>query len=458
MNSIKNTDFQITMDNFELGKAQIKVIGVGGGGNNAINTMIRSGMKSVGFIAANTDTQALDRNLADTKLTIGGSSNNGLGAGANPKKGLAAAEESIEELKEVLAHTDMLFITAGMGGGTGTGAAPVIAKTAREMGILTVGIITTPFSWEARRRMKIARFGVKNLSQHVDSLIVIPNNKLLDRIDTEMRFEEAFSMVDEVLVNATRGITDIIMEHSFVNVDFADVEAIIRHSGKAMMGIGTATGDNRATEAAVNALNSPFLDNVSVEGASGILVKISAGELKMSEINEAMSKIREVAGYEVDLDFDFDDDSSLDFDDFDEMDGENVIFGASENLDLGDKLQVTLIATGLTDKKPEVRKQGMLTENRTKSEDVENSTERQDAENTKMTESSKHQEKELIKEPVYDESEREEYVSAPSNPFKKIVNMQNLSVPRGTDALAGYDTPANQRRNGGIRRGMLSNN
>jgi cell division protein FtsZ len=307
--------------------------------------------------------------------------------------------------------------------------------------------------------MKIAHFGVKNLSQHVDSIIVIPNNKLLEITDSEMRFEEAFGLVDEVLLNATRGITDIIMEHSFVNVDFADVEAVMRNSGKAMMGIGVATGENRAVEAAINALNSPFLDDVSIEGAKGLLVKVSADDLKMAEIDAAMSKIREVAGFEIELDVESDSFGDMDYDDFEDIDDENVIFGASDNLDLGDKLQVTLIATGLCNKKKEERPTGIIAQAQQNghaqhSEPVEEPAVVAPTVNQEAV----AEEKEIHREPSFEDNGNDDVVIAPSNPFKRAVNMQNFSVPRGQDALSSYDAPASQRRNGGIRRGMLSNN
>ncbi len=461
MESIKSTDFSIRMNELEIGKARIKVIGVGGGGNNAIDTMIASGMKNVGFIAANTDTQVLDDNLAETKLTLGAGTTAGLGAGANPRVGYKAAEESREQIKEVLQDTDMLFITAGMGGGTGTGASPIIANIARDMGILTVAVVTTPFKWEELRRAQVARMGIQKLSKIVDSLIVIPNDKLLDQLENEPTFSEAMKLVDEVLYNATRGITDIIFDRSFINTDFADVKAVMQQSGKALMGIGSAAGENRAEEAALNALNSPFLNDVTIEGAKGLLVKIAANDLKMDDVNRAMSTIRTVTGHSVeieDFDFeDFDDDANydLDFDDFDEIEGPNVIFGASQNGVTEGKLQVTIIATGISRARNQQNKKGMLVNPITEDKPI---AETQGKTEVVSVEPELVVEEVAKVEEVETQANSQEYVVAPSNPFKRVINMQNFNVPRGTDALASFDAPASSRRNGMIKKGMLSNN
>ncbi len=278
--------------------AKIKVIGVGGGGGNAVNNMILRGLTGVEFIAANTDKQALDHNRAPHKIQMG----RGLGAGANPEVGRKAVEESIERIKETLQGTDMVFITSGMGGGTGSGAAPIISKIAHEMGILVVGIVTRPFDWEGKKRAKVAEEGIAELRTHVDALIVIRNQRLLEVIDKKTSFGEAFQKVDEVLYNATRGISDIINNYGVVNVDFADVCTIMRGMGDALMGIGTASGENRATEATKNALNSPLLDGISIAGAKGVLVNVTGGRnMSMHEVSEAVSIVEEAAGEDANL-------------------------------------------------------------------------------------------------------------------------------------------------------------
>jgi cell division protein FtsZ len=304
--------------------AQIKVIGVGGGGGNAINNMISKGLSGVEFIAANTDKQALDHNLAQIKIQIGADTTRGLGAGANPEIGQKSVEENEDEIKAVLKNTDMLFVTAGMGGGTGTGGAPTIAKIGSEMNALVVGIVTTPFIWEGKKRMKLADEGINLLRQYVDALIVIPNQRLLEIIDKNTSFQEAFLKVDEVLYNATKGISDIIGCHGTVNVDFADVKTVMKGMGDALMGIGRATGQNRAIEATNNALNSPLLNGISIHGAKGVLVNITGGSnLTMHEIAEAVSIVEEAAGEDV-----------------------NLIHGVVENPDMKDEIMVTVVATG----------------------------------------------------------------------------------------------------------------
>ncbi len=282
--------------NFKSG-AVIKVVGVGGGGGNAINNMIRRGLNGVDFIAVNTDVQALNYSLAEITVQIGVNITRGLGAGADPEIGRKSVEEAIDKIKEILQGSDMVFITSGMGGGTGTGAAPVIAKAAMELGILVVGIVTKPFLWEGKKRIKIAEDGINELRKYVDALIVIPNQKLLDVIDVKTTFMEAFQKVDEVLYNATRGISDIISRHGVVNVDFADVRTIMKGMGDALMGIGKANGEHRATEATQNALNSPLLDGISISGAQGVLVNITGGiNMTMHEIAEAVQIVEEASG------------------------------------------------------------------------------------------------------------------------------------------------------------------
>jgi cell division protein FtsZ len=304
--------------------ARICVIGVGGGGGNAINSMINRGVSGVEFIAANTDVQALQHNLAPVKIQLGKSSTRGLGAGADPSVGSKSVEESIEEIKQILNGADMVFVTAGMGGGTGTGAAPVVARIARELGALVVGIVTKPFKWEASKRCTVAEKGVEELRKNVDSLIVIPNQRLMAVIDKHTSLRDAFQRVDEVLCNATRGISDIISDTGYINVDFADVRTIMKNTGDAMMGTGIAKGENRCVEAAQLAISSPLLDGVSIQGAQGVLVNVTGGsDMTMYEVGEAVALIQEVAGSET-----------------------NLIQGVVLHDAMGDSVMVTVVATG----------------------------------------------------------------------------------------------------------------
>lgn len=304
--------------------AVIKVIGVGGGGGNAINTMIESGLTGVEFIAANTDVQALHSNLAPIKIQLGRELTKGLGAGANPDVGRDAALEDKAIIQEVLSGADMVFVTAGMGGGTGTGAAPIIAQVARELGALTVGVVTKPFSFEGKRRKHHGEFGIQTLQAAVDTLITIPNQRLLSIAPPSMSMLEGFKLADEVLLNAVKGISDIINIPGRVNVDFADVKTIMSEMGMALMGIGTATGSTRASEAARAAINSPLLEDVDIEGATGILINITGSSaMTLHEISEASTLIQEAAHEDA-----------------------NIIFGAVVDDAMGDSLRVTVIATG----------------------------------------------------------------------------------------------------------------
>ena len=304
--------------------AKIRVIGIGGGGGNAINNMITGGLIGVDFIAANTDKQALDHNLAKIKIQIGKDATRGLGAGAKPELGKKAAEESNNDLKEILKGSDMIFVTAGMGGGTGTGATPIIAKIAKEMGALVVAIVTKPFIWEGKKRSDSAELGISELRENVDALIVIPNQRLLDIIDDKTSFTEAFKQVDDVLFNATRGISDIISCHGIINVDFADVKTVMSGMGDALMGIGMAVGKDRATVATQKALNSPLLGGISIKGSKGILVNITGGkDLTMHEIAAAVSIVEQAAG-----------------------DDANLIHGVVTDSNLTDEIMVTVVATG----------------------------------------------------------------------------------------------------------------
>jgi cell division protein FtsZ len=304
--------------------AKIKVIGVGGGGGNAISSMIESGLiDGVEFIATNTDAQVLLNNKAPTKLQIGEKITKGLGVGGNPEIGRQAAEESIEKIKELLIDSDMVFVTAGMGGGTGTGASPVIAQLAKEAGALTVGVVTKPFAFEGTRRMVAAEDGVEKLREATDTLIVIPNQRLMDVIDRKMTLLEAFKVVDSVLGQGVGGIADIITTPGLVNVDFADVKTIMKDAGSALLGIGTGVGENRAQMAARAAVSSPLLD-LSIEGARGVLFNIAGGQdLTMFEVDEAARIISSAADPDA-----------------------NVIFGAVIKPELTDQVKITVIATG----------------------------------------------------------------------------------------------------------------
>lgn len=304
--------------------ACIKVIGIGGGGGNAINTMIRTGIEGVEFIAANTDVQALNFSLANEKIQIGRELTKGLGAGADPDIGRDAALEDRAAITEALEGAHMVFVTAGMGGGTGTGGAPVVAQIAREMGALTVGVITKPFSFEGKRRRRYCEAGIERLKENVDTLITIPNQKLLQVASPDLSMIDAFKMADNVLVNAVKGISDIINVPGTVNVDFADVKTVMSSMGLALMGIGSAEGDNRAADAAQQAISSPLLEDVDIEGATGILINITAGSnLSLMEINEACSIIQEAA-----------------------HEDSNLIFGAVIDEELDNEIRVTVIATG----------------------------------------------------------------------------------------------------------------
>ncbi len=306
-------------------QAKIKVVGVGGGGGNAINNMVKSGLEGVTFISANTDVQSLCNSRADIKIQIGQKITKGLGAGANPRMGCEAALESIEQIKEALVGSDMVFVTAGMGGGTGTGAAPIIAQVAKDLGILTVGVVTKPFFFEGKKRMESAEAGIAEFRKYVDSLITIPNDRLLQLAPKKATFVEMLKKADEVLYYAVKGISDLILVPGIINLDFADVRTIMSESGLAMMGTGIATGDSRAKEAATRAITSPLLEGVSIDGARQVLVNITCGEdLTMDELGEAVSAVQEAAHRDV-----------------------NVIFGCVCNNEVEGELRITVIATGI---------------------------------------------------------------------------------------------------------------
>jgi len=306
-------------------RPRISVIGVGGAGGNAVANMIRADVQGVDFIVANTDAQALNTSSADRRIQLGLKITQGLGAGSRPEIGRAAAEESIEEIEQALNGAHMCFLAAGMGGGTGTGAAPVIAKAARDKGILTVGVVTKPFAFEGSRRTRSADSGIEELQQHVDTLIVIPNQNLFRLANSETTFKEAFEMADEVLQQGVRGITDLMVMPGLINLDFADVRSVMGEMGKAMMGTGEASGDNRAIEAAEKAISNPLLDGVSMKGAKGVIISITGGEdMRLMEVDEAASHIKEL----VDPDA-------------------NIIWGSAFNNDLDGKIRVSVVATGI---------------------------------------------------------------------------------------------------------------
>jgi cell division protein FtsZ len=307
-------------------KPNIKVIGVGGGGGSAVNRMIENEVQGVEFVAMNTDAQVLKLSKADVRLQLGKNLTRGLGAGANPDVGRQAAEESEDEIRELLAETDMVFITAGMGGGTGTGAAPIVAKIAREMGCLTIGIVTKPFGFEGKRRMSVALEGLEALKPYVDTLIVIPNDKLFYVVDRNTSYLDAFREADKVLRQGVQGITEIIAIPGVVNVDFADVKTVMKDKGTALMGIGVAEGPNRAVEAAREAIRSPLLET-SINGATDAIVNITSNfHASLYEMDEVIEEIHKSSTTDI-----------------------NVIYGSAINSDLGDELVVTVIATGFSD-------------------------------------------------------------------------------------------------------------
>ncbi|HSQ61308.1 MAG TPA: cell division protein FtsZ [Acidobacteriota bacterium] len=316
--------FELVDDGQERTGASIKVIGVGGAGGNAVSRMIESGLRGVEFLAANTDAQVLTQSRCARQLQIGAGITRGLGSGAKPEVGKAAAEADETMIAEALEGADMVFVTAGMGGGTGTGAAPVVARIARSLGALTVAVVTRPFEFEGRRRMQSAEDGLRELRANVDTLIIIPNQRLLTIVDRNTPLREAFRTADQVLHHATKGISDLITVPGLVNLDFADVKTVMAERGNALMGAGIATGENRAYEAAQSAVSSPLLDDISITGAEALLVNVTGGEsMSLHEINEAVSVVVDAAGRDA-----------------------NVIFGAVIDDTMGDAISITVIATG----------------------------------------------------------------------------------------------------------------
>ncbi|HZW67734.1 MAG TPA: cell division protein FtsZ [Pseudogracilibacillus sp.] len=348
-------EFDTSMDQL----ATIKVIGVGGGGNNAVNRMIDHGVEGVEFIAVNTDAQALNLSKAETKLQIGEKLTRGLGAGANPEIGKKAAEESREQVEEVLKGADMVFVTAGKGGGTGTGAAPVIAEIAKDVGALTVGVVTRPFSFEGIRRQRQAKAGIDALKAAVDTLIVIPNDRLLEIVDKNTPMLEAFREADNVLRQGVQGISDLIAKPGLINVDFADVKTIMSDKGSALMGIGVAAGENRAIEAAKKAISSPLLET-SIDGAKGVLMNISGGpSLSLFEVQEAADLVTSAADEDV-----------------------NVIFGNVINENLDEEVIVTVIATGFDEVLEEKAKRRVSPMNKATETNEQASKQRRNEEST----------------------------------------------------------------------------
>ncbi len=306
--------------------ASIKVIGVGGAGCNAVNTMIAAGLDSVDFIVANTDRQALENNHSSQKIQMGDAITRGLGAGANPEIGRNSAMEDIDKIQQMMENADMVFVAAGMGGGTGTGAAPVIARAAKEMGALTVGVVTKPFKFEGKRRARIAEEGLRELREHVDSLIVIPNEKLFQIAEKKTTLQEGFKMADDVLLHAIKSISDLINMPGLINLDFADVKTIMSDMGMAFMGMGLHSGDDRAAEAARKAISNPLLDDISIKGARGMLINVTgSSSLSFEDLEKATDFIREEAHEDA-----------------------NIIFGAAIDETMGDNFRITVIATGFS--------------------------------------------------------------------------------------------------------------
>jgi cell division protein FtsZ len=306
-------------------RPRITVIGVGGAGGNAVNNMIRSNLEGVDFVVANTDAQALSQSLADTRIQLGVGTTQGLGAGSRPDIGRAAAEEAIEQVVAAIEGSHMVFIAAGMGGGTGTGAAPVIARAAREQNILTVGVVTKPFTFEGQHRMRLADAGIADLQQHVDTLIIIPNQNLFRIANERTTFADAFKMADDVLYSGVRGVTDLMLMPGMINLDFADIRSVMGEMGKAMMGTGEAEGENRALEAAQKAISNPLLDDVSMKGARGVLINITGGpDMTLFEVDEAANRIREEVDQEA-----------------------NIIFGSTFDESMNGRMRVSVVSTGI---------------------------------------------------------------------------------------------------------------
>ncbi len=399
-------------------QARIKVIGCGGAGGNAINTMIHFGLEGIEFASVNTDAQALAANAASERIAIGQSITRGLGAGADPERGRKAALEDVNLLKEAIHGSDMVFITAGMGGGTGTGAAPVIAQIAREAGALTVAVVTKPFLFEGRQRARRAENGFKELQEHVDTIVTIPNEKLIALADDDLTFIEAFRKADEVLYQAVKGITDLITQDGLINVDFADVRTVMEGMGRALMGTGCAKGEGRARLAAEQAITSPLLDDISVEGATGVLLNVVGGpDMKMKEVQEAAAFVSEQAHEDA-----------------------NVIWGASIDDQMSEALKVTAIATGFDrrDEEPaELLRQAAQSPLERTTRDTPSSTVRSSGGDGELA-------------PVYATRRSGTAASAhspPSTTDAQLPVRERITFPSSLDQ--DWDTPAYQRRKSG---------
>ncbi len=385
--------------------AKLKIVGVGGGGGNAVNSMIERGLAGCEFVVINTDMQALANNQSPTKVQVGKQLTRGLGAGATPSVGRDAVKEDRDDIGQALAGCDMVFVTAGMGGGTGTGGAPVVAEVARSVGALVVGIVTRPFDWEGKRRKEQAEAGIHELKQYVDTLIVVPNQKLLSIIDKRTSMRDAFRLVDDVLYNATRGIAEIITGHGIVNVDFADVRTVMQNMGEALMGTGIADGEYRATEAAQNAISSPLLEGVSIAGSEGVLVNIAASSaLTMMEVDEAVKIVHDAVGPDA-----------------------NLIFGVVLNDDLGEAMMVTVIATGFN-KQREARVTPPMQVAATQAQPLQQ---------------------------VYGQAQQAPQVQQQPvvRPAAQQRELPTNRVPVGQEELEQYNEPAYLRRGAGIHRG-----
>lgn len=379
----------------------IAVVGVGGGGGNAINNMIESGFNNVLYLATNTDKQALDKNKAPYKVQLGD-----LGAGGKPEIGEKAAKENLEKFNEFFKNVEMVFITAGMGGGTGTGAAPVIAKYAKDMGKLVVGIVTKPFEWEGKARNEKAKEGIAKLRECVDALIVIPNQKLLEIVNSDVSFIEAFKKVDDVLLNATKGISDIISNTGIVNVDFADVKSIMSDMGDAIMGVGRGTGQDRAKIAANNAIHSPLLDGITIRGSKGVLINITGNaNLTMTEVSAAVSLIRDEVGNDA-----------------------NIIHGVVINEDLKDEIVVTVVATGFKNEQPKPK--------------IENI--KLNGIDTKSKTNNTQYKAPIVNPPFYEKKLKEEQIVE----IPILTTIESNDVPKGEENLKKFDIPAIIRKQG----------
>lgn len=394
------------MDAGQTFGAKIKVIGVGGGGSNAVNRMISEEVKGVEFIVANTDVQALDASSAETKIQLGPKLTRGLGAGSNPEIGAKAAEESEEQLAEALEGADMVFVTAGMGGGTGNGAAPAVAKIAKDQGALTVGVVTRPFSFEGPKRGKYAAEGVAKMKDNVDTLIIIANNRLLEMVDKKTPMMEAFKSADNVLRQGVQGISDLITSPGYVNLDFADVKTVMSNQGSALMGVGSATGENRTAEATKKAISSPLLE-VSIDGAENVLLNITGGpDLSLFEAQDASDIVTQAATTDV-----------------------NIIFGTSIDESLGDEVRVTVIATGIDKDKAKPTHQNDMNINRSRVKSADDPFDGWDMQTTQSNDD------------AHQPSGSDEFAQVEKPDFNVFSNDNDTTQTDEADVDDGLDTP-----------------